>query len=438
MAPVERFDHAGFGWQARPGGRALVEAVCAWLDDPARAGAVTVKASQARVVWRWATGGETFYVKRYRVRGWSERLKYLAVAPRAVAEWRAAVDLEAAGIEAAPPVAVGVARRGPWLSDALFLAREVPGVPWNELHDELKAAGADRGPLLEATADLLRRLLAANLFHPDLHGGNMLGRLEDGRPRLALVDLHAVQRRGRLSARARAKVIGKLAHSLWLMVDEADLGRALDLLAPDPAEGAALRARVARVERTRLRSRSKRCVTESTEFTRDLADGWTVWRRRDAPLDALLGALAAGEGTLGDRPVEFLRAPGSLLPAWRAAHALRVRGVPAVQAFACLERRSLLGVREAALVREVLPGARPLAQVEAADAALEAAALEVVARLHAVGLRASPDRLLAVTDDGGWRVVVTGETALPPDAPLAPVAADADRAAVLAALRAPR
>lgn len=440
----EQFEHAGFSWTARPDRRADVLELCARLPDPTTSGAVPIKASQARIVWRLELGGRTVYVKRYRVRGWGERLKYLAVAPRAVAEWDAAVGLEGAGIMAAPPIAVGIARRGPWLSDALFLADEVPGEPYDRLLARLREDGADLGPLLEETAGLFARLVAANVFHPDLHGGNLLGRLEDGRPRLALVDLHALRFPRRLGARARARMLGKLAHSLWSMLDEPDLARALALLAADEAEALALRRAIAGVERTRLRSRSKRCVVESTEFTRDDAQGWRVWRRREAPLDALLAAVA-GAGpdrptlttAAGPREVEVLRPEQGALGLWKATHALRVRRVPTPLAFACLERLTLGRVREAALVREASPGARPLcalAAEERADPTLRAAALDVAMRLHAIGLRAAAPDLVATRDAAGaWRVLAApSPSRRPTDHPVAP----ADAAVDLAALRA--
>jgi hypothetical protein len=408
-----------------------VEALCGVLDDPGRLEAgVCVKVSAVRSVWRATLAGRTVYVKRYRVRGWADRIKYRLAPPRAEAEWRAARGLAAAGIEAAQPLAVGVARRGPWLTDAFFVAAKAPGVPHTELLTALREGEGDVDALLRATVELYERLCAAGFFHPDLHGGNMLARLDGGVPRIALVDLHSVRLRRRIGRRSRARMRAKLAHTLWSVLEDEEFERALDLLAPGDA--ARLRGQVGRLERIRLRSRSRRCVLPSTRFARERANGWRVWRRRDVPADALLALATAREGEgcrvarlpVGDdvREVSVRRRPRhGWLPVWKSCHALSVRDIPTWQAYACLHRRRLGLLRDALLVLEHVPDAVRLDGGDPGlrDAALQRAALDTAERLHRAGIPARARDLFAVREGPGWRVLHRASAVTIPDRPLA-------------------
>jgi len=441
---LEHFRAAGLDWKVRRGARAIVEALCGALDDPGRIeGSAQIKASIARSVWRMNLDGRTVYVKRYRVRGWSERLKYRIVPPRAEAEWRAAIALAKAGIEAANPLAVGVARRGPWLHDAFFVADEAPGVPYAELLAALRAESGDVTSLLGATVDLHDRLRDAGFDHPDLHGGNMLARLDGGTPRIVLVDLHSIRLPRRFPRRSGSRMCAKLAHALWRLLSDDEFEFALERLALDDAP--ALRQRVARLERIRLRSRSRRCVLTSTRFARERAGGWAIWRRREVERDALLSLLSRSGGAAlaverldvggKTRDVSVWRRIGrSWLPQWKSLHALSVREIPTWQAYACARRRRFGLLRESVLVVEHLPDAIPLDRADPArDApALQRAALETAARLHRSGLGARPEDLFALREGSGWRVLRAAVRGAIPDRPVADACASRERDALVA------
>jgi hypothetical protein len=434
-AELEHYRIGDFDWRALRDFRPAVEALCRALDDPGRLdGSVRVKVSAARSVWRTTLDGRAVYVKRYRVRGWRERLKYRFVPPRAEAEWRAARGLAAAGIEAAQPLAVGVARRGPWLTDAFFVAAEAPGVPHTELLAALRDHAGGVESLLRATVELHDRLCAAGFFHPDLHGGNMLARLDGGVPRIALVDLHSIRLRRRVGRGSRARMRAKLAHSLWRVLQDTEFERVLGLLAPGDA--AQLRRQVGRLERVRLRSRSRRCVLPSTRFAREQVGSWKVWRRREVPSDALLALAAPPEGGgcriarlpvgEGVRDVSVQRRPRrGCLPVWKGCHALSVRGIPTWQAYACMHRRRLGLLRDALLVLEHVSGTIRLDRDDPIlrDAVLQRAVLDTAQRLHRAGLGARARDLFAVREGSSWRVLHRAFAGAIPDRPL-----DAQRA----------
>jgi hypothetical protein len=128
--------------------------------------------------------------------------------------------------------------------------------------------------------------------------------------------------------------------------------------------------RAYRLEGIRLRSRSKRCWKNSSEFARTVSRGWRVYRRREVPLESLrllqegridlepifkdqLGQLVGSailELENGIQAVmvkqQSYRAlwrriwhsfyPGPLHHAWGAARALDVRGIPNPKALALM------------------------------------------------------------------------------------------------------
>jgi hypothetical protein len=423
-----RFRAGGLAWRARADFRPGVEALCRELSDPGRIeGAVLIKASRARAVWKMRLADRSVYVKRYRVRGLSERLKYLVVRPRAAAEWRAASALAQFGIDAVEPLASGVARRGPWLVDGFFVAAELAGEPFHDAAMALRSRPGGVAALLTETVALYHALANSRILHPDLHGGNMLVRDEAGAPRIGLVDLHSL-RFPRVGPLARSRMRRKLAHSLWGVLEDDEFESVLSQLAPGRED--ALREQVARVERVRLRSRSRRCVIDSTRFAVEREAGWNVWRRREVSQEALLALAADGEPS-GARSLEIdgeecpvwlwrRRRPG-WLPVWRGLHALGVRGIPTWTAWACLQRRSRGWLREAVLITEPLSGAVRLDRLDPdlpGEEDLMRAALATAGQLHRHGWDARVDVLFARRELEGWQVLCAPRGFRFPDRPL--------------------
>ncbi|MCH2172133.1 lipopolysaccharide kinase InaA family protein [Myxococcota bacterium] len=444
--PFVHFQAAGLTWQSRDSLREPIEQLCTEgaLGGSGAIGEV-VKRSQNRLVTRMRIGDIPCYLKRYRVVGCRERLKFAVQPSRAEREWDAALRLRELGIPAVEPLAMGVARQGTRLLDAYFVSAETVGVRFDEAVTAELCAGRSTVALTHALIDLHQHLLSAGVFHPDLHSGNVLVDGTGTDSRIRLVGLHTLRfGRSEPLPAAKRRMRSKLAHSLSRVLDPSDFESALEHLAPGKTEQ--VKRDVENVERRWLATRSRRCIRESSAFTRDRAQGFTVWRRREVPLEQLMEATREEstqplELSIGGRQVlvrTLRRQRGFGMLEWKGAHALAVRGIPAPTAFACLTRRSLGFSRETILVMEdrsagldITHAVRHGTEVESE---IEQAIVEIAHRHHRAGLRLRPSDLVAFQHDGRWRLERRDLAVRPTDRPVSPGAAKDDLDRLIAAV----
>jgi len=394
-------------WRVRPGEEtaALRELDASWDGLERSPGAAVLKSNPVRQVIALpaAPGRPAVVVKRYHVRGLSDRLAHLLRPSRARREWRALVALEAAGIPSARPLGWFETRRGPWLDGAGLVMERLEGVvplpallgtadEGEERRADRDAARAPREPppadalrRLRATGALVARLHRAGIVHPDLHLGNFLGSPSDPDD-VRLIDLHAAGRRRRVSAARRRRDLAKLVHSLGEEESGAPLAR--EVLStyietsrrggsgPAPlgaldAELDLVSARAREIERVRLASRDRRCFRTTSQFVAERRGRFRVHRRRTIAAETLaplldgsarpLRTLAAGPGS-SRVEVELPGAAGArvLVVETRARGALagfldRLRRGPLARAWGAsrrLEVRDLPHVRAEALIEE--------------------------------------------------------------------------------------
>ena len=186
---LEAVEAAGMTWRARPdflnqGGRAILED----LDRiAARPGAVVERdlsvRTTVRLPWPGEEGepGRAVVVKRYHMRGWGDRLKYLFFTPKAVAEWRMLCALRGLDIPTARPLALGWSKKGPMLRDSCLVMEAIPGV--ETLGEYMRAsylgrldagAIAEKRDLLRSLAGFVARVHAMGVVHRDFHCDNFL------------------------------------------------------------------------------------------------------------------------------------------------------------------------------------------------------------------------------------------------------------------------
>jgi tRNA A-37 threonylcarbamoyl transferase component Bud32 len=348
------------------------------LPDPAAAldAGVVVKRNVYRAAARAEVPGlGTVVLKVHRPKGLADVLRAALRRSRARAEWDAARWLRGAGVPTPEPFVLAERRRGPFLEAAVTAARFLPNratfVP------ALLAQPPDKArALLVRAARLVRAMHDRGVAHGDLHSGNVLvGHGPGDRCDLHVIDLHAVRTGSHVSRRTREANLAQWLHSL---LEGAGPGGRLRTLRAYLGEGAPagevrrafarIEAAIARRERVRRRSRSRRCVEEGSQFTADVGAG-TGRRRRDLALsevDRLLAAhdraLATGSpavakdgrksrvtrhgsvvvkegvsiGLLGR--VRDLLAPNRFRRGYENAHALSVRGVATAAPLAFVRR----------------------------------------------------------------------------------------------------
>jgi tRNA A-37 threonylcarbamoyl transferase component Bud32 len=336
--------------------------------------------------------GELF-IKRYKIRGFQGRLKYLVVPSKARREWRMAQQALARGIPTPSPLAMAERRKGWFLQDALLINQAIsPSCPLIELIP----AGRHK-ELIFQTARLLSEAHEAGLFHQDLHAGNILVGMEE--KKLYLIDLHRSRFLRSVSRRRRLWNLAQFFYSLQAWLSPKDKMTFLqqydeeeDILKGRLEQGLKeIERQEARIHRRHMRSRTKRCLKESGGFYVATEQGWQIWGRRGWKPQGLLKIVTrhrdivdkGKEGLIkADRRtaitlfnykdtrlcVKEYRYPGPWQPwkeffrrskgrkGWLMGNGLVVRGIGGVIPQALLEKRSRGLLQEAFLIMETPAG----------------------------------------------------------------------------------
>ncbi len=376
-----------------------------WSDLPADPASREIKSNRLRTVVRYDPGlaRVRWILKQYRHPGRLDRLRFRFIPSHAEREWQALRRLRDLGFAAPRPLAVGIRRSSGSTVEGGLIMEEVGGAV--ALLDALATflpGGAD-GPLspegeglIYRTGILLRKLHDAGADLPDLHASNFLFTPsgETGGT-IYIIDLHSARFR-RLSARRRLWRLSRMVHSLLEVMPQAGIA---PLLAGYQGERGAvkgtsarlvqlLRVQAARRVVQRIRSRSRRCLTESTRFSVERRDGARIYRRREVPPAELESIRRGGpppdplkrdaKGWVGrievGRSVYWVkrrryslweRIRGvveghRLRRAYSVGFSFEVRGIPTPRVLALIEERRFGFVRGAFLVTEPVAGGEPL------------------------------------------------------------------------------
>jgi len=355
-----------------------------------------------------ATGSPSYpevFIKRYKPGGGlRDSLKYLLLPSKAAAEWRSLRYFEAKGIPCPRPLAFSEKRSRGLLCDSCLITQSLaPALPLHEYLRGGSVAAAQKRRIIETLAQLVATLHGHNIYYRDLHAGNILVRAAaDGNAELFCVDLHRALALPVLFEWMAVNDLAQLCNSL--PAARTDGIRFLKTYCDSRPRTAGLfhrlqkkiAARRLRLEERRIRSRSKRCVKNSTVFETRRSWHETYYGRRDFGGSAARAAVAlhvarrAGSGgtilkaasksiitvhaDVGDQPlcVKGYRFLGPLysarqalrksraLRSWIAAHGLLVRGIDTPLPLAVLEYRWGPFVREAFFITRWLPDAREL------------------------------------------------------------------------------
>jgi tRNA A-37 threonylcarbamoyl transferase component Bud32 len=279
------------------------------LPDPSAAleGGEVVKRNVYRAAARADVPGlGAVVLKVHRPKGAADVLRAALRRSRARAEWDAARWLRGAGIPTPEPFLLAERRRGPFLDAAATAARFLP--QRETFVPALLAQPPDKArALVERAARLVRAMHDRGVAHGDLHSGNVLvGHGPGDRCDLHVIDLHAARVGRFVGRRTRESNLAQWLHSLREAAGPGARLRTLRAYLGPGSSRAVLRGALARVERAvarrervRRRSRSRRCTEEGTQFTSDVGAG-TGWRRRDLPVAELDRLLAAHDRVLAE------------------------------------------------------------------------------------------------------------------------------------------
>ena len=349
---------------------------------------------------RWAaivtlSNGKRIFLKKDNTKGWVEGVKYLVLPSKGRKEWFIAYQLQGEDLCIPEPLGWmekihrGLVRESYYFSEAI-------GSGISLIEDPVKLE--DSFIILEM-ARAVKKIHNAGLFHRDLHAGNFLWDDQS----LYLIDLHSAKLVKALSLGQRLWNLALLFQSLrsvWedqrrsLFMDIYFEGESSHLLKKEELLQA-IQSWMDRLQRRHWKSRTKRCLKESTEFCVEVEKGITYYRRRDFPLDVLkemakehhrcrfeqssrllkfspevtvsiLGRCGEKIGVKNYHPPKvrdrfkehFRRSKG--MRAWISGNGLRARGFPALKPLGLLEKRGWLGLKESFLFMEVLEGAQEL------------------------------------------------------------------------------
>jgi tRNA A-37 threonylcarbamoyl transferase component Bud32 len=363
-----------------------------FFDDPVSSakemGGQVIKESR----WRWAAifplpGGQRIFLKRDRTKDWMESMKYLLLPSRARKEWFVAYALQKKNLPIPKPLGwMERVQRG-FVKESYYLSEAIgAGVSLFEEGPQMR----DRFPLLDL-AGIVRKMHEVGLFHKDLHAGNFLW---DGGS-LFLTDLHKASISRSLSLNQRLRNLSHLFHSLRSIWDRKEQIRFIDEYFKDILEsekkGEMLEKvlfLMERLQKRQWRSRTKRCLKESGEFSIQREKGVSYYHRRDYPL-------ASAKRGIGEHLLLERENPSSLIKhapevaisiledrerrvcvkqfryrgfwsrfknlfrrskgfrAWVGGNGLRARGVDCLVPLALIERRDWFGPLESFLIMEV-------------------------------------------------------------------------------------
>lgn len=355
---------------------------------------------------------DRIFIKRYKQQGWVDRCKHLVLPAKAVAEWRNMQRFAACGLPVPRPIALGIRQTGLMLKDSCLMTEALlAALPVHEFLDQqfplLSAERADavKKELTVSLARLAANVHNAGFFYRDLHAGNILIKISTERDcQLFLIDLHRAWRPFRLLRWMRFQDLAQLWNSVPALGEHKRLFVEEYLLASGQRRVAReaftrkLEAAARRLEQRRVKSRSKRCLVNSTTFEVHKTAREQYFGRREfgrQTLDALLqeqaqclaggqtGILKKSENAILTKHVQgrMLSSPvcvkhyfyrgmkyavksavvkSRALKSWAAGHMLLVRGVGTPLPLALLERKYGPFIYESFLVTEWLADALPL------------------------------------------------------------------------------
>jgi len=342
--------------------------------------------------WRWAglfplSEKRSVFLKRDLSKGKGEWFKYLIFPSKGRKEWFIAYQMGKRNLNIPKPLGWmerihrGLVRESYYLSEAIE-----SGISLAESASILQ----DEKVLTELVKTIVK-MHSSGLLHQDLHAGNFLW---DGQS-FYLIDLHRARLLRSLSLNQRLWNLSHLFHSLRPIWEEKDHLRFLEQYFEGDSISSQKRKEylmkiysfMEGLQKRQWRSRTRRCLKESTEFSVQKEKGWTIYRRKEFSLDRLKRAVEKHCTIVQHTPSSLVKQSPEVMvsivddetgricvkqfihsswwdrfrrcfsrskgyKAWLGGNGLRVRGVSSIAPFALLERDRKEGGWDSFLVME--------------------------------------------------------------------------------------
>ena len=276
-------------------------------------GAEIVKRNPKRTVFRLRLGRRWFYVKWHRFRGTRDALVALFRGTRAERERRNSLFLQGNNVPAVSAMVLGHKRRLGLPMESFLVTEGIEGRSLKETAEapassDEGAAWVKRRRMAGALGEFVRKVHALKFHHPDLHSENILAPTDGAE--FYLLDLHSARPCRWLSRRRRVQNLAFLWNSL----------ASARLAATEPIRflKAYLRPRGGRntllelathvkrksesLRERHIRSRSRRCLKESSVFTRERTPIGRVYRRRIISAEQVMEAVRTHDRVISEGP----------------------------------------------------------------------------------------------------------------------------------------
>jgi tRNA A-37 threonylcarbamoyl transferase component Bud32 len=342
---------------------------------------------------RWAAifclaDQQRVFLKRDRTKGWVESLKYLLLPSKARKEWFIADQLHRRNLHVPRPLGwMEKIHRG-MIQESYYLSEAIgSGVSFIE---DCSKSGDRR--LVGELANTVKKIHNAGLFHKDFHAGNFLW---DGET-FFLTDLHSAKITRGLTLSQRLWNLAHLFHSLRSSWGEEEhskfIGVYFDGKSFDPRHKEKvlqkIHSKMDHLQRRQWRSRTKRCLKESSEFSVQKKKGVYYYRQRDFPLEVLKQSVEEHLRLVKEEPSDLIKCSSEItvsilenggrklsvkqyrphtywrgfkehfrrsrgMKAWIAGNGLSVRGIPSLKPLGVVERTSWSGLKQSSFLMEV-------------------------------------------------------------------------------------
>ena len=265
--------------------------------------------------------GNGIYIKYFKCNGYSDYIKYLFVPTRTRTEWEVGNALLSQNINTALPLAIAKKRTYSLLvTEAVTDSEEFMGFCQTNYEGTLsEEKDAEKKKLLDKLAGFIRKIHEKGVCHYDLHAGNVLIKFKNNHSHsihdcdLYLMDLHRVKILKSMSFRKRLHNLAQIYNSLLSILTESDKldflrsygVNALSSTIDEKELVKQISQQSSRIMNIHYRSRLKRCLKESSNFSMKRSAGLKIFFRNGYDINHLAGLIEKHHNALvsGDKTI---------------------------------------------------------------------------------------------------------------------------------------